>query len=118
MTERKKVLIIDDEQGIRDMLSMVLLMNNFESLCACDGETAALLAERTCFDVIISDYSMPGMNGAEVIRKVRALCPRSFIIGISAGANRTAFLEAGADTFLRKPFSPDDLLALLLPLSL
>lgn len=113
MAKKRKVLIIDPEPGIRDMLRLVLLLNDFEALCAGDGNNAAALAEKTCFDVVISDYSLPGMNGAEVIRKVRTLCPQALAIGISTGVNRTAFIEAGADAVLVKPFSPDDLLALL-----
>ncbi|MCC6346701.1 MAG: response regulator [Nitrospirales bacterium] len=115
MTTKMKVLIIDAEPGVRDMLRMVLLLNDIEALCAGDGQNVAALLEETCFDAIISDYSLPGMNGAEVIRKVRTLYPQMLAIGISTGVNKTYFIESGADAVLVKPFSPDDLLALLLP---
>lgn len=111
MREKKTVLVIDDNPQIRKLFNEVLNMGGFDTYCAESGISALDLIKEAPFDIIISDYSMPGMNGAELVEVTRLLCPDALIIGMSALPNEDAFLEAGADAFLQKPIYPQQLLA-------
>ncbi len=105
MPKKRTVLIIDDDKAISGLLLDVLRSQGFE-VCRCDnGASALALSQEKCFDIIVTDYDMPGMNGADIAKSLRFQRPGSFIIGISAAHKEEDFLEAGADAFLKKPFS-------------
>lgn len=107
----KKILIIDDNNGIRALLREFLILNGFEAHSANSGISALQLLENNYFDIIITDYSMPGMNGVELTKTVRSLHPHVLIIGMSANRNEKDFLEAGAHAFLLKPLQLQELLS-------
>lgn len=111
--EKKTVLIIDDNGAVRGVLREILEPTGLAVSCCGDGYSALELSEKKCFDVIITDYRMPGMTGADITRLLRARCPDTFIIGISAGHKDKDFIEAGADVFLRKPFPFKELVSMI-----
>ena len=113
MPEKEQVLIIDDDPMISGALGALLRADGFEVRCCVDGESALNAVRGKCYRVVITDYRMPGMNGTDVTRLLRAHCPHAFIIGLSAEQKGGAFLAAGANAFLSKPFKPDELMSLV-----
>jgi CheY-like chemotaxis protein len=96
------VLVIDDDKITRDSLQMFL---EFEGLVvsSCESGAAALdLISKKRFEVLLIDYRMPEMNGEELTRRLRPLCPDAFILGFSIESKDQAFLKSGADAFLNK----------------
>ncbi|HEX8947366.1 MAG TPA: response regulator [Dissulfurispiraceae bacterium] len=110
MPERKTVLIIENDAIIRELLEDFLGLNGFAACGVSSGVEAIRLVHEKRFDIIITDYSMPVMNGAEFVRAIRPRNPRTFIIGISGVCGPGEFLSAGANAFVRKPFQLKDLL--------
>jgi putative two-component system response regulator len=111
-----KILIVDDESAARMALETLLRREGFEVRDASDGASA--LAECAGFspDLILLDILMPGMNGFEVCRRIKAtpetrLTPVVLITGLSATEDRIEGINAGADDFLSKPIDINELLA-------
>ena len=103
---RAKVLVADDERQIRDLLSKFLTSEGYEVLLASDGEEATGLAEREYPDVILLDVKMPGIDGIEVCKRLKAEPKTQFIPVIMITGyvdNKMAAIEAGADDFVNKP---------------
>ena len=113
MAGKRRVLFVEDAVSFRKTLCDLLQADGFQ-VCECgDGASALDAAEKGDFHVIITDYRMPNMNGADVTRRLRSRFPASVIIGVSWDDMRKVFLSAGADAFLQKPFEYDDLVKLL-----
>lgn len=113
MKGKKSILVIDDTPLVRGFLSDLLEADGF-SVSACeDGISALYAAEESNFDIIITDYRMPNMNGVEVTKHLRMRFPASIIIGVSMDNVKDDFLDAGADAFLYKPFQYNDLVELM-----
>jgi DNA-binding response OmpR family regulator len=103
---RAKVLVADDERQIRDLLSEFLTSEGYEVLLASDGEEATGLAEREYPDVILLDVKMPGIDGIEVCKRLKAEPKTQFIPVIMITGyvdNKMAAIGAGADDFVNKP---------------
>ncbi len=113
MTEKKKVLLIEDEEAIRSFIQDMLTSEGFDVSCYDDWLSALDNSKEKCFDIIITDYRMKGINGVEGVKLLHIRCPNAFIIGISAENKKGDFLTAGANIFFKKPFSPGDLLTLI-----
>lgn len=108
-----KILIVEDEEAIRGFIKVNLKRNNFEVLEAGSGEEALNLINENV-DIVLLDVMLPGMNGYEVCEKVRKSHPNMGIIILTAKGqeeNRIEGLDAGADDYIVKPFSPKELLA-------
>jgi len=110
----ERILIVDDELGARSALVTLLRREGFEVLEACDGPSA--LAQCASFrpDLILLDILMPGMDGFEVCRRIKAtpetrLTPVVLITGLSATEDRINGINAGADDFLSKPIDFNEL---------
>ena len=105
---RDKILVVDDERDIRDVLSSFLEEKGYEVILASNGEEALELVERVNPQVILLDVNMPGIDGIETCRRLKAAeKSRSIpIIMITAFQDREieAYLE-GADDFVVKPFN-------------
>lgn len=114
MAEKKTILIIDDDRSIREFLHDLLRLSGFKSYSVDNGISALSLLKKRDFDIIITDCYMPGMNGIELAKIVSSQYPHTLIIGMSGNCDEKDFLSAGANAFLTKPFSPGDLLLLLL----
>ena len=113
MADGKSVLFIDDAVSFRETLCGMLRVDGFEVHGCRDGALALEAAEKRDFHFVITDYRMPNMNGADVTKRLRSRLPASVIIGVSWDDARDAFLAAGANAFLQKPFEYDELIKLM-----
>ena len=102
----EKVMVVDDNADIRNMLRYGLDSYGFEVTFCENGTEAIKKAKHEEFDYIITDYQMPLINGIELTRWLRERSSRVIIIGISADDIGIIFLNAGANDFLQKPFVP------------
>lgn len=103
---RKRILCTEDDPDSRDMLVLLLSNNGFEVLCATNGKDALELAKTEYFDLLLLDNWMPELSGVEVTRAVRKFnttTPILFYSGAASEADEHAALEAGAQTYLKKP---------------
>ncbi len=110
----KKILIVEDEQNIVDILSFNLGRDGYDTLEAYDGVTGLQLALEENPDLILLDLMLPGMDGFDVCKQVRASGSATPIIMLTAREEETdkvLGLELGADDYITKPFSMRELLA-------
>jgi len=114
MTEevKKKILVVDDEPQIRKLLRARLEYHNYEVIEGEDGEEALKLLREEKPDLLILDVGMPKMDGYEVCRAIRkeegiSLTPIIVLTARSAGNDKMDSIEAGANTFIIKPFDPE-----------
>src|SRR5262249_32293863 len=110
------ILIVDDEQSVRDALRRALTMQGYEVELASDGEEALLKlrSNPNAVDLAIVDILMPRLDGLELTRRLRADGSELPILMLTARdqvADRVAGLEAGADDYLVKPFALEELIA-------
>ena len=109
-----KILIIEDEKLLADSLKVLLEDKGFTVDAVYDGETGAAYAELGIYDLLILDVMMPGMDGYQVARQVRAKRFGTPILMLTAKSDildRVEGLNAGADYYLTKPFDTRELLA-------
>jgi len=105
-TNNKRILVADDDILVRKLLDTFLTFCGYNVECVSTGKEAVTLIETDSYDVLITDYMMPEMNGIELIKKVRDIKKSLAIIGMSASEEEKGFLAAGANLFIAKPFSP------------
>jgi two-component system cell cycle response regulator len=101
-----KVLVVDDEEQIRDLLSEFLKQEGYEVLLASAGEEAMELTKRETPHVILLDVRMPGIDGLEVCKRLKSEPKTQFIPIIMVTGydeNKVAAIEVGADDFVNKP---------------
>src|SRR5919206_1167227 len=106
------LLIADDEQGIRQLLTIVFERDGHRVRVAENGQAAMTLLRQEPADLIISDVKMPDMNGIELLRAARELAPDVAVVMMTAFATVETAREAfklGADDFIQKPFDVDEL---------
>jgi two-component system response regulator PilR (NtrC family) len=106
------ILIVDDEQGMRQLLSLVFGRAGHQVRAAESGAKALEMLRREPADLIISDVKMPDMNGIELLRAVREFLPEVAVVMMTAYATVDTAREAfklGADDFIQKPFDVDEL---------
>ncbi len=110
-----RVLVVDDEESIREIAKRVLTRSGFEVVTASSGDEAVeLFREDPDFDVVLLDLTMPGMSSAECMRKLREIKPEIRVVvasGYADGETVTEVMRAGADRFIQKPFHPLKLVA-------
>lgn len=107
-----KILVVDDEAAIRELISEVLIIAGFQVECALDGLDAINQIRRNNFDLILLDVNLPKIDGFAVLEKVRESAPTQPIIMMSARTDKddvTHGLRLGADDYVRKPFSVEEL---------
>ena len=110
------VLVVDDEPAVRQALQRALSFEGYEVRLASDGHAALDSLLHDPADAILLDVSMPGLDGLEVCRRLRAAGDRTPVLMLTARhatADRVAGLDAGADDYLVKPFALEELLARL-----
>ena len=106
------ILVVDDEPVVREALRRLLSLDGYDVVVAVSGDEALSCIPRQGFDVIVSDIRMPGLNGLQLLERLRAANPRVGVILVTAYADVDTAVEAlrlGANDFLLKPFEMDDL---------
>jgi two-component system phosphate regulon response regulator PhoB len=116
MSNKGTILVIDDEKDLIEMVRYNLDKEGFDVISAKDGPSGLEIAQRHKLDLIVLDLMMPGMDGLEVCRRLRAdprtgRIPTIMLTAKATEADRIVGLELGADDYVTKPFSPRELVA-------
>ena len=109
-----RVLVVDDEPMVRDVLARYLARDGFEVEIAADGEAALEAARSTEPDLVVLDLMLPRLDGFEVFHRMRGAGIESRVIMLTARGevtDRIVGLEVGADDYVSKPFSPKEVVA-------
>jgi DNA-binding NtrC family response regulator len=112
MAEKISILIVDDEESVRDSLHNWFIEDGYDVERAENAKNALLMLESRKFDIILADIKMPGMDGMEMHRRIRALNKDTIVIIMTAFASVDTAVQAlkdGAFDYVTKPFDPDDL---------
>ena len=111
---RQRVLVVDDEEGIRDLLSRTLALAEYEVDTTSDGVSALDLVRNDGYSLVIADLRMPGMDGLTLIREVKQIDPKLPIIIITGYSSESSAIEAvnlGVAGYLTKPVGIPQVLA-------
>ena len=110
-----RVLLIDDDRRLQELLKTFLEQNGVSVIGAPDGTTGLQLLAAGAFDAVLLDVMMPGIDGLEVVRRIRSKSSVPVLMLTARGdeTDRVVGLEIGADDYVPKPFSPRELLARL-----
>lgn len=113
MTSRPAVLVVDDEQPLRDFIRKNLLARAFTVHTAANGLEALAVFNTQPLDLIVLDVMMPTMDGLETTRRIRqtSLVPIILLTALGEQQDKVAGLDLGADDYLTKPFGVDELMA-------
>jgi two-component system response regulator ResD len=113
MTAETRVLVVDDEPMVREVLSRYLQREGFEVDVAADGEVALARFEACRPDLVLLDLMLPRIDGVEVFRRIRSSTQRPVIMLTARGetTDRVVGLGMGADDYVSKPFSPAEVVA-------
>ena len=114
--ERKKILVVDDEESMRHMLSLILKREGYEVQAIGKGSEALHLVDSQMFDFILSDVVMPEMDGLALLQALKEKKIEATVIMMSAYGNLETAVEAmkrGAYDYISKPFKPDEILLTL-----
>ena len=107
-----RILAVDDEKPITELLRISLTRAGYECVCACDGIEAANLIDRETFDLILLDIMMPGIDGFELMDYIKTSdTPVIFLTAKNAVRDRVKGLKMGAEDYIIKPFDILELLA-------
>jgi DNA-binding response OmpR family regulator len=113
MTEKKRILVVDDENSLRAALSTLLKDQGYDVSTAEDGDVAIEMLSSRSFDLILLDLKMPNVDGHEVLRFVKDKDPETKVIMLTGFADLKNALDSkglGADNFIAKPFDRRELL--------
>ncbi len=115
-TDKKKILIVDDDPDLRRGLNVRLRANNYETVFATDGMSAISVAQKERPDLVVLDLGLPAGDGFTVMERFKAIAPLSVVPVIVVSArdpqvNRDRALKAGAEAYLQKPVDNDELLS-------
>jgi DNA-binding response OmpR family regulator len=114
ITARSRVLVVDDEQRIRQVLVRILRARNIEADTAADGTAAVSMAAPGCYDLVILDLLMPGQDGFSALREIMRRRPDQAVLVLSCLTDpdsKMASLGLGADDYVPKPFHIGELVA-------
>ena len=112
-SSKGRILVCDDERGIREILARLLRREGYEVLEAADGVAALVVISERAPDAVFLDIRMPGPDGFEVLRRVKQFRPRLPVIIVTTHAAETdadAALASGAQAYLIKPFGHEEIL--------
>ncbi len=117
-SDRRRVLVVEDEPGIAAVCMRTLNREGFQVDIAVDGKIALEMWAKKIYDLCISDIRTPRMNGIELYRQLEIKCPAVakrfiFTTGDMLSGNVKTFLESTGRPFLTKPFTPEDLRAIV-----
>lgn len=107
-----KILVVEDEKPINDLINMNLTEAGYECVCAYDGIEAADILEKERFDLVLLDIMLPGADGYELLEYIKPMeIPVIFLTAKGSTADKVKGLKLGADDYLTKPFEIVELLA-------
>ena len=109
-----RILVIDDEAGIRESLEVLLTLEDYAPSMAADGEEGLQLLDRENFDLVLLDLALPGLSGLELLPQIKERQPELPVIMITAYGtvdNVVEAIRAGAENFVQKPWDNEKLLA-------
>ncbi len=112
----QRVLIIDDDETVRDVLQSFLANKGFEVTLAVDGQSGIDCIKSSSFDIILTDLIMPGINGIEILKKISTLNIKTPVLVITAfGTVQTAVeaMKLGAFEYVTKPFNLDEIMIVI-----
>ena len=112
MARKTSILIVDDEESVRDSLYNWFIEDGYRVDCAEDAKKALSILESDSYDIILADIKMPGMDGMEMLKRIKTLKKDSIVIIMTAFATVDTAVQAlkdGAFDYVTKPFDPDDL---------
>jgi two-component system phosphate regulon sensor histidine kinase PhoR len=115
-SEKKKILVVDDEPNVCKSVRQALLSQGYEIDMALSGEEALRKEEGACYDVVIADLMMPGLSGLDLLKSLKARNARAKVImitGYPTLKTTVQAMEIGAFEYLPKPFLPAELRALV-----
>src|SRR5208283_1724051 len=107
-----KILVVDDEQSLRDFLAILLKKEGHDVVTAVNGTDALKAIQAEIFDLVISDMKMPGVDGIGVLKTIKEISPETVVIMVTAFATAETAVEAmklGASDYIIKPFKVDEL---------
>lgn len=116
MARKISILIVDDEESVRDSLYNWFIEDGYRVESAENAKKALTILESDQFDIILADIKMPGMDGLEMLRRIKSIKPDSIVIVMTAFATVDTAVKAlkdGAYDYITKPFDPDDLTHLI-----
>ena len=116
MPKEISILIVDDEDSVRDSLYNWFIEDGYKVECAEDAKKALSVLESEDYDIILADIKMPGMDGLEMLKRIKSLRKDSIVIMMTAFATVDTAVQAlkdGAFDYVTKPFDPDDLTHLI-----
>ncbi len=111
--DKKRVLIVDDEQRILKFLGLMLKASGYDVATAANGKEGLQIAEREKPDIILLDIVMPVMDGFEMLQNLRAFSQTPVIIFSARGQTSEKAISLGANKFIPKPFKPEEVLRLV-----
>ena len=116
MAQKPRILLIEDDQSLTELIRYNLESNDFNITCVADGEEGLLQAEETPPDLILLDWMLPNLSGIEICRRLRrnsdtAHVPVIMLTARAEESDRIRGLDTGADDYITKPFSPRELVA-------
>jgi DNA-binding NtrC family response regulator len=113
MPEKSKILVVDDEDALRTVLSGELVSEGYDVRTASDGDDAIANLQKESFDLVLLDIKMPRMNGFEVLKFAKEKFPRTKVVMLTGFADLKNAIESkklGAEDFVSKPYDLVDLL--------
>jgi DNA-binding NtrC family response regulator len=112
MVKKVSILIVDDEESVRDSLFNWFIEDGYRVECAENAKKALSILQSDNFDIVLADIKMPGMDGLEMLKRIKSLRKDSIVIVMTAFATVDTAVQAlkdGAYDYVTKPFDPDDL---------
>jgi YesN/AraC family two-component response regulator len=116
MAEKERILIVDDEESVREMVYKIVNQIGYEAVTAKNGREALEILRDTPSSIMITDIKMPEMDGLELIKSTRAEFPDTHIICMTSYGTSypyTDLVALGAADYITKPFTVDDMIAKL-----
>ncbi len=113
----ERVLVVDDEEGLRNIISQVLSDDGYEVVTASSGEAALEIFKNTPFEIVMTDIFMEEMTGIDLLHEIKALNPNTQVVIMTSNASlesATAALRSGAYDYLTKPFEDLDAISLVI----
>lgn len=116
MTDKKKILVIDDDQSILSIFEYILNEAGYETVTAVDGYSAIEKVKTTKFDLVFTDVKMPGLSGIDTYKEIRKLDPKLLVVmmtGYSVDELLKEAFELGAYGVIYKPFDMEEVLSII-----